>query len=773
MLGQTPAEPATRAGPAGGRDPLLVLLALVVPLLLALPAVLLAGALLLGWRLATARRPLPWACLVAGAGVVVGLSALGAQRTGASLPVLQARYAAAQLGLLRAAREAALAGWTWPEGLPAPAAYLWTYLGGVAPLAVPAGAVLAAGLDGWLRRRGAHSALGTREAEGVVVPPRVARRAARGVAHPPDGWALGYRADGHVVAVRDAEARHHTVVCGAPGSGKTTLLRHLVAGVAGRCPLVVVDCKASRALREAVVARGGVVWEIGGVVRWDALRGDPTALADKLLAAEPYAPAAAIYRAAAARYLQWVGDALDLAGEPRDPPRIGELLAPAALAETLRRLHDAFADGGDGTAPGAEESMGLARVKQIAAGLGALGHAEAEGVAGFAARYGVVVEGVAGRSLGTGPGALVLEAAIRAGRTVLFSLDAAAYPHLAAKLGAWALLDLVWVAGALQAQGWADTGAADVPGGRDGRGAGHAGHAGRQCYVVVDEFSALGEEGRHIVPLLARAREAGLACLLATQGLADLAAVLRPLPQQVLQNTAVRVVLRQGSAEDAATWARTLGRYEREELSRHTDETGVDLGRATARWRPEYHVGPDALQALGTGEAVVAVAPLGGRPGRLERILVAAPPPGDGPPAARRGGTGMGVAPAAGVASVVLRRLLPWGRGSPPHPAPAAMGGAAAPDGTSGSWGDTGGGGRGGEGLVACLREGAAGGAGGGAGRAAAIWGTGAGEAPGLAAGTRTRDGAVAGSVAGARVRPGEGDAAVPWRRGGGIRGEG
>jgi hypothetical protein len=56
---------------------------------------------------------------------------------------------------------------------------------------------------------------------------------------------------------------------------------------------------------------------------------------------------------------------------------------------------------------------------------------------------------VAGPSLGAGAGALVLEEAIRAGRTVLVSLDAAAYPTLAAKVGAWALLDLVRVAGLL------------------------------------------------------------------------------------------------------------------------------------------------------------------------------------------------------------------------------------------------------------------------------------------------------------------------------------
>jgi hypothetical protein len=124
-----------------------------------------------------------------------------------------------------------------------------------------------------------------------------------------------------------------------------------------------------------------------------------------------------------------------------------------------------------------------------------------------------------------------------------------------------------------------------------------------------------------------------VACVLATQGLADLARVDRALPQQVVQDTAVKVLLRQGSGDDALAWARHPGQYEREELSRHLDRglfRGLgDTGRATTRWRRDVYVSPDELRALGTGEAVVAVAPIGRQPRRLERGRVARPgPPG-------------------------------------------------------------------------------------------------------------------------------------------------
>jgi hypothetical protein len=96
--------------------------------------------------------------------------------------------------------------------------------------------------------------------------------------------------------------------------------------------------------------------------------------------------------------------------------------------------------------------------------------------------------------------------------------------------------------------------------------------------VVGDESSALGEEGRHVAPLLARA--AGVACVLATQGLADLARVDRALPQQVAQNSAVRVLPRQASADDALAWARHPGQYEREERSRRPEATWPCSGRS-------------------------------------------------------------------------------------------------------------------------------------------------------------------------------------------------
>ena len=69
-----------------------------------------------------------------------------------------------------------------------------------------------------------------------------------------------------------------------------------------------------------------------------------------------------------------------------------------------------------------------------------------------------------------------------------------------------------------------------------------------------------------------------------------------------------------------------------------TDNRGTDLGEGYARWRRDFAVRPEELQALGTGEAIAQVAPLGGRPRRLERVRIAQPRHPEPPPVAPSGG---------------------------------------------------------------------------------------------------------------------------------------
>lgn len=389
-------------------------------------------------------------------------------------------------------------------------------------------------------------------------------RARRGVRHRWNRWMLGFADALAPVGVQLDDLRHHTLICGATGSGKTSALRLLIDAFADALPIVVVDCKASTGLIDHIGSLpNAAIWTIGGNVKWDPLRGDPTSVANRLIQGEWFSREGDIYRATGERYLLWVLQAIDLAKQQRTPDLVLQCLEPTVLLTLLRSMEG----------PDAERLAG-----QVAR----LGQTEKEGIAGIRARFGLVLEGVAAPSLGPG---LALEHAMRARQPVLFSLDAATYPELATKIGAWILLDLVRVAAA-----------------RPG-----------PCLVIIDEFSALGQEGRHVVPLLARSRESGMMCVLATQGLADLARVDRDLPQQITQNTAVRLALRQGSADDQEAWSMLLG--------------GAPLpfdGGGYVRRERARAVGPDELAMLRTGEAFLQVMP-GATDGQRHRLWIATP----------------------------------------------------------------------------------------------------------------------------------------------------
>ena len=130
---------------------------------------------------------------------------------------------------------------------------------------------------------------------------------------------------------------------------------------------------------------------------------------------------------------------------------------------------------------------------------------------------------------------------------------------------------------------------------------------------IVDEFSALGRAGRHVIPLLARTREAGMMCVVASQAPADLARVEASLPQQITQNTAVPLAFRQGSAEDQEGWSALLGGAP----VPFSDSRLVDRNRVRA-------VSPDELATLRTGEAFLQIMPTGHEAVR-KRLWIARP----------------------------------------------------------------------------------------------------------------------------------------------------
>jgi hypothetical protein len=147
--------------------------------------------------------------------------------------------------------------------------------------------------------------------------------------------------------------------------------------------------------------------------------------------------------------------------------------------------------------------------------------------------------------------------------------------------------------------------------------------ARRRCswstLLLVDEVGALGSAARHLRGLVGRARESGLAVVLATQGPSDLEAVDHALLPQVLQDTAWQLAFRQGSPQDAERMQALFGK------AWAIDESWSSDGRVTKRQVERWRVSIDEfMNGLEPGDAWLRVAPID-RGWRQVRVRVAMP----------------------------------------------------------------------------------------------------------------------------------------------------
>ena len=444
----------------------------------------------------------------------------------------------------------------------------------------------------------------------------VGRRAAARNAGPASEREIVLGADqrGRPARIAETELAAHTLVLGASGAGKTTTLLRVVTELITRGrPVVAIDMKGSPtfadALEQAATAAGRPFrrWSPDGPEQWNPLgHGNPTELKDKLIATERFTEPH--YQRAAERYVQTVLQVLH-ESRPERAARLSEvveLMDPQRLRGTSRSLSPTLRD----------------RIQDYLAGLTP---DQLSAIRGLQTRLAILTESHTGRFLGADPqgaqptphpgGEIDLRRALSGDEVVLFSLNSSTYGKLAAQLGTLAVQDLVCAAGhRLTDQSVR-------------RRSPHA-------FVVIDEVSVLG--GDHVLALFARGREAGLGVLAATQELADFDRAARGLRDQILGNTAVKLVHRQEVPSSAQTIAQLAG------TEKVWDETqgiggpfltGYRTGRGTRRRIEQFIVDPNEIKALGTGDAVL-ISKLRGEKART--IRVNRPPPRD---ASRPGST--------------------------------------------------------------------------------------------------------------------------------------
>jgi hypothetical protein len=330
--------------------------------------------------------------------------------------------------------------------------------------------------------------------------------------HPQGYIDLGVdRVRGRALRVPLRSLRRHATLVGVIGSGKTVAIARIIDGVLAQpvpWAVLVVDCKGGELhdTAEDLARTHGVPFqEVNpgrpGSRRYDITQlGSPAEIADKLTAAFPSTPEAAIYRDTSYH-------ALVHAAAARMSANGGSVLLEELEASLDKAMLSKLAGQVRESVPGTASEL-LA----IAERMGNPRHTTSSAISGMASRLGALRAGRFAEILnGHGPALDLIKAASEPGVTYI-SLPALASSADLRMMGRVLLSDLK-----LLAHHRLD------PENRP-----------RPCLVVLDEFSAL-DDPENVRDLLRQAREPELPCLTASQSLPERGGCRNELLQAGLQ----------------------------------------------------------------------------------------------------------------------------------------------------------------------------------------------------------------------------------------------
>ncbi|HLY50723.1 MAG TPA: helicase HerA-like domain-containing protein [Solirubrobacteraceae bacterium] len=411
-------------------------------------------------------------------------------------------------------------------------------------------------------------------------------------AQPHDSTLLGVGRDRRPAVLSDRELSAHGLILGASGSGKTTALVTLLAQEISRGrPVIAIDMKGSPGFAAQLAAAAAAagrqlrLWTPDGPGFWNPLQhGNATEGKDKLISTEHFSEPH--YQRAAERYAQTLLQVLRHVHPARAPT-----LAEVVSYMDPKRLHGLLREVPEPLAERAQDYLSNLTADQLSA------------IRGLQTRLAVITESEAGPYLNQGQATIDLRAALDSRDVVLFSLNSSRYGKSAAQLGTLVVQDLICATGLrLQEQG--------------------AAARLRPAVIAIDEFSGIG--GEHVVALFERGREAGARVLVATQEMADLDRAGRGVRDQVLGNTAFKLVFRQEVPESAHTVAQLAGTEPRWEETRQIGGTLFPgpAGRGTRREVERFVVHPNEVKTLQTGDAVL-ISRLRGEAARVVRVTPA------------------------------------------------------------------------------------------------------------------------------------------------------
>jgi hypothetical protein len=365
----------------------------------------------------------------------------------------------------------------------------------------------------------------------------------------------------------------HVFLPGASGSGKTTTVVRLADGaLANGYGVVIVDAKAgglSAAARQ-LAQRYGVPFHLvdpddADSIGYNPCTGDPASVANKLVGAFTYGPAAEIYKNIAMEAVPVVVRGLHAAQEP----------------VTLDALYDAF--DGRGMAPIAHKLPADNRTRARLFRLEGSGDAIASsGRAGLQRRIGALLEGKFGDLFRTTP-ALDWQRAFAEPSVTYIALSAMASSEDVELMGRVIAQDLKQAC----ARRLRQLAAGDklVP-----------------VLAVFDEFAAL-KEAEQLADLLLQARQALMPTVVSTQYVPETTALRKACLGAGL------LIVHRVEAEDAEVIAAQFGTRRATDVTQQIDyETGYSE-KGSVRRVDKYNVHPNELRSFIVGQAAYKSVP--------------------------------------------------------------------------------------------------------------------------------------------------------------------
>lgn len=473
----------------------------------------------------------------------------------------------------------------------------------LAPFWVIVTAPIATGWKVWRDRRatisGGAAEEHARDQLGPVQLLRLRRSARRAVDAgpftPEHGVLLGIGARGRPTHVPPLVA--HALIVGGSNTGKTNTAEVLLEGhVAAGSGFLILDGKGGSALPRAAVELGRryqrpvALWSVLSFgdpelnelrLPWNvAGEGNPTEIKDRIASTEeqsdPY------FRAVASRGLLMATRALTATYGNVSLDRLAHCLeSPDRLAAVLRSTAD----------PAHQQDLDY---------LKGLTDTERSGLRGMGLRLRTMCQSDGGDWLlpSSDGEEISLYRAVRDGWLVVFSLPQGLYPELIPHVARYVMSTLNGVCTRLETEGFK-----------------------AKCVAFVDELSAF--DGEQFSASYERARSAGVSIAVATQSVSNLStAGGQKLLDAALDNSELFVVHRQAVPEAAELLASVAGTEEAWEHTQQVQDgrgfgggaTGIELGldesgQRARRKTDRFRIHPNKIKALGTGQALLIVAP--------------------------------------------------------------------------------------------------------------------------------------------------------------------